>query len=154
MKTARPQRSGSLLPPRHTCHVLTYARCARARAVYSLDGAAAGSSPGQSLMGGMFGSHGGSGTDHELFGDATDEFLTDTMSKAEKKADTLGLNGVHSHQHKDHTHFMPGESHDDLRERLGIDDGGAMDDSEPMQMTSDAMGEMFDSADGGDGGIY
>lgn len=120
------------------------ARCVRGRAVSTLDGATAGSSPGQSLMGGMFGSHGGSSTDHELFGDATDEFLTDSRSKAEQKADELGLDGVHSHQHKDHTHFMPGKSHDDLRDRLGIDDGGMMDDSDPMQTGSDAMSDLFD----------
>jgi hypothetical protein len=93
-------------------------------------------------MGGMYGSHGSGGSDHELFGDATDEFLTDTKSKAKEKADDLGLDGVHSHQHKDHTHFMPGESHADLRDELGVDDGRMMD-SDPMETGSDGMGELF-----------
>jgi hypothetical protein len=88
-----------------------------------------------------------------------------TAEEARGAADDLGLDDVHSHNMdpdndgRDERLFMPGKSHDSLNDSLtdrgldpmpamgGSSGGGSgamkMDNSEPMQMSSDGMSEMF-----------
>lgn len=171
MRIAILRRGGGLLPPRHTCHDLTYAcgarvpanrslqhrHSCRGRVRVTLNGAAAGSSPGQSVMPGK-------GNDSGLsFGYGTaalGRLKYRTADEARGAADDLGADGVHSHtmdtdgDGESERFFMPAEDHDTLNDSLeeqGLPPKPSMqamgsDAADPMQMSSDGMNEMMPSS--------
>jgi len=124
----------------------------------TLDGAAAGSSPGESVMPGK-------GNSSLPFGYGTaalGRLKYRTEDEARGAADDLGLDDTHSHSMdtdgdgNDERLFMPGENHDSLNDALtqrGLKPKPSKkpmgaDGNDPMKMSSDGMSEMFPSSEG------